>query len=198
MKKTHKTILLMAIGAVLMFMAVSCGVNEEASEGYSAKDFLFISIDPDVTWFSFGMLSACVGFYWFARYLVMRDLREEDPSISYLEAEDYIMHYADSEIDKMEEEKNESTIARFFIYSLRGFPYLCRVTPVMMFYSWFFYWDNLPYWIFTVLTCLAIRFVPRWLGLDLSRFYNKWIVNWSIFSLVVFVIALIVVNKEEV
>ena len=67
MKKTHKTILLMAMGAVLMFMAVSCGVNEEASEGYSAKDFLFISIDPDVTWFSFGMLSACVGFYWFAR-----------------------------------------------------------------------------------------------------------------------------------
>jgi len=190
MKKTNKTILLMAVVAALMFLAASCGATED--EMYTAKDFLFIKVDIDMTWISFGVLCMYLAVYWIGRFLVMREIREDYPSISYSEAEDYIMEYADSEWDKAKAENNR--VVEFFWMGLRCGPFFCRVTPVMMVYSWFFDFVHLPYWIFTVLTCLALRFVPRWLGVDLSRFYNKWIVIWSIFCFVVLVTSLIV-NK---
>jgi hypothetical protein len=190
MKKTNKTILLMAVAAILMIIAASCGAAEE--DMYSAKDFLFIKVDVDSTWISFALLCMLLAGYWFCRFHIMKELKEEDPSITYWEAEDYIMDIASSNL--YEEREGKGDIETFIWGSLRIGPFLCRVTPVMMVYSWFFDRWHLPYWIFTVLTCLALRFVPKWLGLDLSRFYSKWIVIWSIFSFVVLVTALIV-NK---
>ena len=190
MKKTNKTILLMAVAAILMIIAASCGAAEE--DMYSAKDFLFIKVDTGATETCFIILCVLLAGYWISRCLIMKELKEEDPSITYWEAEDYIMDIANLNLSEKKEENGN--VGAFLWGSLRMGPFFCRVTPVMMVYSWFFDKMHLPYWIFTVLTCLALRFVPRWLGLDLSRFYSIWIVIWSIFSLVVLV-TMLIVNK---
>ena len=190
MKKSKKTILLMAVAAILMIIAASCGAAEE--DMYSAKDFLFIKVDTTSTAFGFGFLCMLLAGYWIGRSIVMKELRRKDPSISYVEAEDLILNIASSRAD--EADANEEKFNSVIWGGLWMGPFFCRVTPVMMVYSWFFDRWHLNYWIFTVLTCLALRFIPKWLGLDLRRFYSKWIVIWSVFSLVVFVTVLIV-NK---
>ena len=190
MEKTKKTILLMAVAAILMIIAASCGAAEK--DMYSARDFLFIKVDTQSTAIGFGFLCVILAGYWIGRSTVMKELRRKDPSISYVEAEDLILNIASSRSD--EADANEEKFNSIIWGGLWMGPFFCRVTPVMMVYSWFFDRWHLTYWIFTVLTCLALRFIPKWLGLDLRHFYSKWIVIWSIFSLVVLVTVLIV-NK---
>ena len=64
MKKTNKTILLMAIVAALMFLAVSCGVTKDTTV-YDEGKFLFINIDKESTQTLFLWSAIVVAIYWF-------------------------------------------------------------------------------------------------------------------------------------
>lgn len=187
MKKTHKTILLMAIGAVLMFMAVSCGVTKDTTV-YDEGKFLFINIDKESTQTLFLWSAIVVAIYWFFRIIESKGLKDEirvlegrdESSITFEEVGNKLLETADIVMDS---DKANDTVRGFYVI-VRIAPALSLIFPILAFWSWIIHSRGVLYWVFCVVSFLAIWFLPKWLGFDNSKIVNLWFYLWSIITVI--------------
>ena len=185
MKKNYRFYLLLGIFAAFMLLMASCGVNEDSFDS-DTVEILFLKIDKEQTLAGSTLVLSLLILYWVFRGLLMRRLRKEYPDIKYgEEVKEYLKNMWRSD-DDQNAENGDSGGGRLTKQSIAASilvgPFVCRVSPVFFIYSWFLNCWSVIFWVLTILTCLVIEYIRRFI--DDSSIEQIWIVIWSIIMLI--------------
>lgn len=181
MKQNRLNLLLFVLIAACAVFAVSCGAT---SDTIQSSKFLFIEIDKEDSGAAFFASGIIMLVYWVIRLLCKNLL----PDYSYEQLLDILQMHGEREL-----KTKETSVSMAFFNYIRIGHLVARLTPVMMFWSWFI--DSVEreflYWILVILTSAALRYGTELLGINMWDFRKKWIVIWSIISVVGYVICLL-------
>ena len=67
-------------------------------------------------------------------------------------------------------------------------PFVCAVSPILIVYSWLIHTRGILYWLLCIATYLAFRFVPKWLGIDMTKFLGIWTQVWLMLCALIYLI----------
>ena len=190
MRQKHLNLLLFMLIAACAVFAVSCGFYPDTFTREPDK-FLFLEIDKGATIWLLAFAGILLIIYWWERI----EFLKKNPNLSYDQL--YLLAYKQiSLVDVVEyintAETNDKALANAVAVVYYGHVE-ARVVPVMILWSRFIdpWGRGFLYWLFVILTCLALRYGTEMLGINMLGFRKIWIVIWSIICVLDFIIILL-------
>ena len=161
--------------AACALLFVSCGVSSN-NLNFNTGNFLFIEFDKDTTGSFFLVIIAILAIYWILRIRYTTRLH-----CSYDQLIDITIHKSENSNTNDESDEWKTVGGTVAVGH-----FVARITPIAMFWSWFIDIGarEYLYWFVVILTSLAVRYIPEWLGFNMWGFRKAWIVIWSIICLV--------------
>ena len=190
MRQKHLNLLLFMLIAACAVFAVSCGFYPDTFTREPDK-FLFLEIDKGATLLLLAIAGALLIGYWWERI----EFLKKNPNLSYDQL--YLLAYKQISLVDVVEYFNTAETDDKSLATAEAVVYFAhfeaRLVPVMILWSRFIdpWGRGFLYWLFVILTCLALRYGPEMLGINMLGFRKKWIVIWSIICVLFFVIIML-------